>query len=392
MKKPINLDVLIVYSGRFSASASSASLKNLSPFSEKFDNESYNPAYIYLLKICKKFKLKVGLATSTDVIGPGLCKSFWKLKKQEWQKVCSPCFSNFIFNKSAPTNDKIQECLRLLFSSKAIKSFNNLELFNLFCDKQQTYDKLAQDSIPTVSMVASQNATLKKVQETCNQLEQLAHRYPHIEDFSHDIVMKDRFGSSGENVYKFKAKQYQEILDTILKNKEISFIVQPFVKFEQGFSFRGSAQATDIRLIYIGKKIVQSNIRIAKTGDFRCNEHLGGTMIYLPLDQIPQPLVAKANSIAKILNDSGSLYAIDFVISNQDNIYLLEGNAMPGLDWHLASKDNEIAAKYLIRLIVKAMSSRIKKSSNCSPISNNKTCYNKLHEKSVQINFLSSSL
>jgi len=50
---------------------------------------------------------------------------------------------------------------------------------------------------------------------------------------------------------------------------------------------------------------------------------------------------------------------LDFIISNSGNIYLIEANTGPGLDWNLSIKKNEIESKKLIRIIVKEIARRI---------------------------------
>lgn len=355
MKKSIYFDVLIVYNEKFSKSAFNHSTSNQTPFTKDLGNESYNIVYGCFLEVCKKFKLKVALTSSADIIGPGLCRSFWSFENKKWIRNNFECTSNLIFDKFAPTNSGIKSRRNLLFSSNKVKAFNDPLLFELFFDKQKTYEKLAIYSIPTVSLKEN---TLKGINKVCKELAVLTKNHVGTKDFGSEIVMKDQFGAGGENVYKFSTNDSANILKTVLKNKNVSFIIQPFVKFDQGFSYHNAPATTDIRFVYLGGKIVQSYIRIAKTGDFRCNEHLGGSLTYLPLVEIPEKIVAKANLIAKVLKQKSSLYALDFVISNNGNIYLLEGNTMPGLDWNMTLKDNEIKAKKLIELIVKEMVAR----------------------------------
>jgi glutathione synthase/RimK-type ligase-like ATP-grasp enzyme len=222
-------------------------------------------------------------------------------------------------------------------------------------------------------------------------------RHQHKDDFSEELIMKDRFGAGGINVYKFKASQSNMMTTSMNKHKKISFIIQPLVKFNKGFSYKNSLASTDIRLIYLGNKIVQTYIRIAKKGDFRCNEHSGGLLKYIPKNEVPSKVVAVSRNIAKILNQktslsrafaksvdyqsadeanaksqtcpakreyrglsaSGSLFALDFITSNNGNIYLLEANTGPGLDWNLSIKENEIEAKKLMRIIIKEIARRI---------------------------------
>jgi glutathione synthase/RimK-type ligase-like ATP-grasp enzyme len=128
--------------------------------------------------------------------------------------------------------------------------------------------------------------------------------------------------------------------------------MQPFVKFDQGYRYQKTSVSTDIRLIYLGGKTVQTYIRMAKPGDYRCNEHQGGRLKYLALSSIPAAVLKMSEKVAQALGHPESLYALDFIISNNGNVYLLEGNTGPGLDWNLKLKENEREAKKLIRLVV----------------------------------------
>jgi glutathione synthase/RimK-type ligase-like ATP-grasp enzyme len=94
---------------------------------------------------------------------------------------------------------------------------------------------------------------------------------------------------------------------------------------------------------------------MAKAGDFRCNEHQGGTLKYIPINQVPASLIATSRKIAKKLGRKTSLFALDFIISNNKNIYLVEGNTGPGLDWDLSVRKNETESKRLIGIVVKRL-------------------------------------
>ena len=52
------------------------------------------------------------------------------------------------------------------------------------------------------------------------------------------------------------------------------------------------------------------------------------------------------------LNLKHSLYSLDFIMSNEDNLYFIEGNDRPGIDWNHKKKINEIKSKELINTIV----------------------------------------
>ena len=356
MDQASTFDVLIVYSERHAVSADSISENVNTPFPKGSSSESYNPVYGYFLNICQENNLKAAFTTSADIVAAGKCRSYWLFEKGFWIKVRKMGFSKLIFDKVSPTSERLKISRNLLFSSKRIRSFNNSSLFNLCFDKQKTYDKLHQFSIPTVTIEENSRKGVGKARRALR--EKIAgHQYKN--DFSKEVVIKDRFGAGGRNVYKFKANQVNRITATVRKHKKISFIIQPFVKFDKGYCYRNIQASTDIRLVYLGKKIVQTYIRIAKAGDFRCNEHQGGFLKYISKKEIPQKVVAVSEKINKILDKKSSLFALDFIVSNNGNVYLLEANTGPGLDWNLSIKENEIEAKKLIRIIVKELTKRI---------------------------------
>ena len=356
MTKLTCFDVLIVYNEKLATSASDKLSKSDIPFPLGSRNEFYNTVYSYFLKICHKSDLTAAFTTSADIIGPGFCSSFWTFKDEKWTKNNSPCYSALIFDKFSPTNNQIKLRRQLLFSSSEIKSFNNPDLFNLFFDKQKTYEKLSDHSIPTISI---DNNTLNSIDSACKTLNKLMSHHSGSKDFNSDLIMKDRFGAGGRHVYKFKIDQPKDMLAIICKDPTISYIIQPFTKFDKGFSYHNCFVSADIRLIYLQGKLIQSYIRVAKPGEFRCNEHQGGLLTYLPFDQIPHSVLVKSKAISNILNQKQSLYSLDFIISNSGQVYLLEGNTSPGLDWNTSIKKNEIKSKKLIRLIVNNLTTRI---------------------------------
>ena len=136
-------------------------------------------------------------------------------------------------------------------------------------------------------------------------------------------------------------------------------MLQPFVQFNTGYTYNKRAGFIDIRMIYLGQRVVQVYIRRAKRGDFRCNEHQGGELHYITLKEVPLKVRMFAKRIAQDLNVDSELYALDFVISNNGHVFLMEGNTRPGIDWNLSLKKNERMAKKLIRVIVGEIAKRV---------------------------------
>jgi len=363
MDKITTFDVIVVYSEKLATSANSLSEDVTAPFAKGSGNESYNFAYGYFLKTCQKNNLKAAFATSADIVGAGKCQGYWIFENETWIKIRKTGFSKMIFDKFSPASKSRKINRNLLFSSKRVRAFNNPYLFDLFFDKQKTYDRLNKFSIPAVTI---EESTRQGVIKTRKLLREIMANHEYKYDFSKELIMKDRFGAGGNNVYKFKNGQVDMMVASMKKHKNISFIVQPFVKFNKGFSYKNSLASTDIRLIYLGKKIVQTYIRIAKKQDFICNEHSGGLLKYISKSEVPPKVVEVSRKIAEILNQKTSLFALDFIISNNGNVYLLEANTGPGLDWNLSVKENEIEAKRLIRIIIKEIARRISSSKNTS--------------------------
>lgn len=343
------LDVVIVYSEKIARSASLQ--KPISPFPKSSRNNFYNVVYGYFLATCFKNKLKAGFATSADIVGAGKFSSFWKFEKNIWIKHNSPCSSKLIFDKFSPTTLSIKSRRKLLFSDSTVKPFNDPELFNIFFDKQKTYENLSDHAIPTIA-VYGHDFNL-----SCENLSKLIFDK---DDFSSEIIMKDRFGAGGKHIYKFRKGDFAGMKKVSQKNKNISFIIQPFAKFDQGYSFQNCPASTDIRLIYLNGKIINSYIRMAKTGDFRCNQHQGGSLVYLPISDIPDKIIIKSNQIAKSLQPNSSFFTLDFLITNSGQPYLLEGNTGPGLNWESSCHQDESQSKKLIGLVVSELAARTK--------------------------------
>ncbi len=352
-----NFDVLIVYSEKLATSANSQSENVTVPFAKGSGNESYNLVYGYFLKTCQNNNLKAAFSTSADIVGAGLVRSYWLFENETWIKIRRTGFSKLIFDKFSPVSKSRKTNRNLLFSSKQIRPFNDPYLFDLFFDKQNTYEALNDFSIPTVTIIDSTRQGVIKAEDL---LKEKIAKHQNRSDFSEEVVVKDKFGAGGNNVYKFKNGQVDMMVASMKKHKNISFIVQPFLKFNKGFRYKNSLASTDIRLIYLGKKIVQTYIRMAKKGEFRCNEHSGGLLKYISKSEVPPKVVEVSRKIAVVLNQKTSLFALDFIISNNGNVYLLEANTGPGLDWNLSIKENEIEAKKLMRIIIKEIVRRTK--------------------------------
>ncbi len=355
MKKTDIFDVLVVYSSKFAKSASSITNDNLAlPFPKDTKYEVYNDVYAYFLNECKKNQITAVLSTSADITGPGKCKSYWKLQNNKWTPVKSPCYSQQIFEKFAPVNKTQLHRREVLFSAPYIKPFSDSYLFQVFSDKQKTYDFLSEYSIPTVSI---KDNTPESIENAITELCELTSNHPNSKDFLSMYIMKDRLGAGGTNIYKIENNFYNNIRKIMNKNKNISFVLQPFVSFDSGYKYMDLEGFTEIRFIYHGSKVVQNYIRVAQKDDFVCNNGQGG--IFINKKDIPKKIVSISKKINKKINKKNELYALDFIVSNNGNVYLLEANISPGIDWHPENPKNVKMNQKMIKVIVTELANRV---------------------------------
>lgn len=355
-----NLDVLIIYNSKTSISASVDDSISKHPFLLNTSSENYLPAYSEFLETCARKGLSAGFSTATDVIAPGTCSSYWTYSNNTWSKHVEEVRSFNIFDKFS-ASDRTQIAKRaLLLSDPQVVTFNTPKLFDIFFDKLLTYDLFTSSAIPSVSIVNSDAESISSaIQKLQNLME--VHRAPH--DFNPGFVLKDRYGASGNHVYLISENFEEVIQKTMDENDKIEFILQPFLAFDSGFSYKNVKRATDIRLIFHNNKILQSYFRLAKDDEFRCNEHKGGELIYVSSNEVPDSIKELAQGIVEDLNSPGSLYALDFLVSNSGNAYFLEGNYGPGIDWNPVKPINKEMSQQLIQTIVDEFYSRVHRKS-----------------------------
>jgi len=351
-------DVIVVYSESRANSARDKEYRGKSPFPFNSSYGIYNDSYRYFLLTCEKMGIKAAFTTSKDIIGSSLFQSFWTYDK-EWVRNYDKAYSQVFFNKFTPANIKQKNKLKLLTSSKSVYLFNNKKIKDIFQNKINTYKHFKEFSIPTVEIT---NISKRKIVLAKIKLNKLLKKHKHRADFNDSYIVKDKTGAGGFKIYKvnFDKFGFKEIMKHHKKNKKnkemLSYVVQPFINCNKGFNFGKYHGFIDLRLILLNHKIMQTYIRIAKKGNFKCNEHQGGNLVYMPIKTIPKDVLTMARKIIKKLdtklNLKYSLYSLDFIRSNNGNLYFIEGNSSPGIDWNHEKKINEIKSKELINLIV----------------------------------------
>jgi len=350
-------DVILVYSGNAN-SARDGHYREKYPFSSKGSRGIYNDSYRYFLLRCKKMGIKAAFAASKDIIGSGLFQSFWTYDK-EWVRNYTKAHSQVLFDKFTLGSIKQKHKLKLFTSSKSVYMFNNKIIKDLFENKLHTYKYFKEFVMPTVEIT---NPSKRKIILAKTKLDKLLKKHRYEADFNDGYIIKDKTGAGGFKIHKidfdkFGFKKIMKHYEVDKKNKKIlSYVIQPFINCNKGFSFGKYCGLIDLRLILLNHKIVQTYIRIAKKGKIQCNEHQGGNLVYMPIKIIPKDVLTMSRKIIKKLNAKlnlkHSLYTLDFMRSSNGNLYFIEGNINPGIDWNHRKKINEKKSKELINLIV----------------------------------------
>lgn len=359
--KPTEYDLLVIYSSPIARSAGNKQYKEKAPFSSKSRQKGYNDSYSYFLSRCKKLGIKAAFATSNNIIAPGTVKSFW-IYDNKWIRDYEETHANVIFDKFTPSTYKQEKKLKLLTSSKKVYLFNNKKISAIFSDKLNTHRHFKDFTIPTVKITQPLKQDIQKAK---TKLDNLLKKHKSKLDFVNGHIIKDNTGAGGFKIHKidFNNSGNKKIIKHHKTNKKIKelldYILQPFVDCSGGFKFGKHKGLIDLRIILLNHKLIQTYIRIAKKGKFRCNEHQGGDLVYLPLTSIPKEVLVMVKKIVKKLDTKAnlkhSLYALDFMRSNNGNLYFIEGNTNPGIDWNPKNKINEKKSKELIDIIVREL-------------------------------------
>jgi glutathione synthase/RimK-type ligase-like ATP-grasp enzyme len=358
--------VIVIYTESVAKSAKDKTYKEKTPFSLKKRYKIYNDSYRYFLTKCKKMGISCAFATSKDIIGPGLFKSFWTFDKV-WIRNFGQAQSKILFDKFTPITFGQKKKLKILTVDKNIHMFNNRKMVEVFQNKLNTYKMFDEITIPTVEITKPSRKTIVQAKI---KLDKLLKKHKLKQDFINGYLVKNIIGTGGFKIHKinFEKSAYKEIMKNYKFDKKfgkiLSYILQPFISCRDGFVFGARNELIDLRVILINHKIIQAYIRIAKPGNFECNEHQGGNLVYIPVNKIPKDVLKMIKKITEKLdlkiNLSHSLYALDFMRTNTGNLFFLEGNSNPGIDWNHAKKLNEIKSKELIDLIIQELKLIIK--------------------------------
>ncbi len=347
-------DLLIVLDERSAKSAADTLYYEPAPFPDASTYFRSNASYEYFLKYCKSVGLRAAFSTTADIIGPGLFRSYW-VYTNGWRRILQSAQTSFVFDKFSATDYRNVSTAKVLLSGEEpVRLFHRDVIRDTFDNKLNTFVNFPDHAIPTSQITIHSNESITAAKT--DLAEQIV-VHPNASDFTDTYILKDQFGSGGANIYLINDDADYVALRT--EHPTTSFILQPFIETSQS-RFEEHTGRIDLRAILLNGEIVQSFIRIAKAGEYRANAYRGGTLVYIDVDQIPEEVVSKVESIKQRLPIADTVFALDFIQSNSGNYYLVEGNSMPGLNWFVP--ENAKHARKLMRLIINSIQKELLKS------------------------------
>lgn len=160
-----------------------------------------------------------------------------------------------------------------------IPVFNSARAIELSDDKIASYQAMAAHHLPIPKTIIQP----KSFHETEHQPQDIK---PVLREIELPMVIKEAFGSFGEQVYLVHTEQ--EILEKMNRLAEKPYIFQEFI---------ASSYGTDVRLHVVGEKVVAAMKR-KNTTDFRANITSGGTMeTYYPGEEESRLAVDAAKAV-----------------------------------------------------------------------------------------------
>lgn len=190
---------------------------------------------------------------------------------------------------------------------------NNIAYFSkelehiLPISKLGEYAVLSDNQLPLIDSLFTSNKQLKELAKE--------NRLP----FEFPMILKDIEGYGGNNNYLLKNKQ--ELIKIINENKDITFVLQKFIK--NSFDYRVLVFGGEVKLIIQRKG--QSDTHLNNTSK-------GAEGLSIPLNKVPSKIIDDSLLAAKLLGRS-EFCGVDTVVETGTNHhYILEVNQTPQIE------------------------------------------------------------
>jgi hypothetical protein len=341
-----NFDVIVLYSAQYAFSPNDRNYRENTPFSRTSQYEEYIASYEYLLSQCQISNMNVAFAVSNDVIGPGTFKGYWTYDKK-WKRNKGLARTRVLFDRFKPTYPYEKKSLKLLIQDQSIKTFVNKNIKKVFNDKYCTFETFNEYAIPTIK--------LSEVSEEgiANAIKKLKVMLKKPKNFESAFIVKDRFGGGGKRIYYIRDKKdFKNTIQEIQKGSTTKFIVQPCIALKNAKPVRGYKGVVEMRVVLMNGVILSSWLRLEPEGSDTYDKKNGERRIVISPQELPLKVHKAVSTIREKLPKKRSLYTLDFVMTINNDIFLLEGNNKPGLGWDKNDKIDAENKKMLIDAIV----------------------------------------
>lgn len=242
----------------------------------------------------------------------GSLKKAWFFDGDEWVKKedvdIDSIYDKFKFD------DETRELKKEMLDDLPV--LNNFKLEEICKDKLLTYQKFSEH-VPETRKASEQN-----IREL-------------IEDFG-KAVLKPRYDFGGRGIKVVEALEEADEIDY-----SEDYVVQGFIDSSEGISELGIEGMHDLRAILIGGEIAEIYVRQPSDG-YLSNQHLGGTLTYVPIEDYPESARAILESVEKEFSEfDPSIYTVDLIFDGEGRPWILELNSKPGIGFAREGEQKE---------------------------------------------------
>lgn len=198
---------------------------------------------------------------------------------------------------------------------------NDPEVAELCQDKLRTYEEFPEH-IPETRKASKEN-----VLEMLEEYER--------------VIVKPRYGSSGEGITVLDEYNGEEFGEDMM--------VQRFIESDN-LPEHGIKGPHDLRILVVNGEPVGSYFRVPDEG-LLSNVALGGSKIYVELEELDQKVFDIVGEVGEQLNDyNPSIYTVDFMYSG-GKPWIVELNSQPGVYYHGEGRKEEWERPWMEKIV-----------------------------------------
>lgn len=272
-----------------------------------FANEEYQYSYEYFYDLCKENGIQMYRASYQWYdYDKHIFKYAWIYEGENgnWKKV-ENIVPDLIYDK---TKSRMEVYYKKELIGEKYPFINDLN-----------FTKIVDDKFVT-SLIFPQWSKKSHLIKSQAQLEKIL---PELKTAK--IVIKPLSESGGKGVHIIEKTDFARI-DLSGEN-----IVQEFIDSSGGVP--GVSESThDLRLVFVGDKLIYAYIREPKKGSLLANLAQGGKLIIVPKEKLPISLQLIVSQVNESFNSfPNRIFAVDFMFDENKTPWIVELNSMPGL-------------------------------------------------------------